>query len=99
MKTIIGSNLAKVTLALALATGGTALYAQDTSAPPPPPETGAPAPGDPTLPPPSEPTDPAPAPAPAPAPGEHVDADGDGIDDVTGAPIPQDHGDTLPDPQ
>ena len=77
------ATLAKATLALTLAMGGTALYAQDTDgpdttvpsepAPEPVPTESAPPPAD-------------PAPAPAPAP---VDEDGDGIDDVTGEPIPE----------
>ena len=88
---MIGKNIAKATLALALAAGGTALYAQDSG--PTPPESDMPAPAEP-----APQTDPA-APAPAPAPGEHVDADGDGVDDVTGQPIPQDEGAPAPDPQ
>ncbi len=83
MKKFTSSTIAKATLALALATGGTALYAQDSDVP----ESdlpGEPAPAEPL------PADPAPPPPPSdPVDGasEPVDEDGDGIDDVTGEPI------------
>ena len=74
----MSANLASATLALTLAMGGTALYAQDTDSP----DTTVPAEPAPAP----EPTEAAPPPAePAPAP---VDEDGDGIDDITGEPIP-----------
>ena len=77
------ATLAKATLALTLAMGGSALYAQDTDVP----DTDVPdteLPGEPAPEP--MPTESAPPPAePAPAP---VDEDGDGIDDITGEPIP-----------
>lgn len=73
-------TLAKATLALALTTGGTALYAQDTTTP----DTAAPDKPAPAEPMPAEPAPPTPPPAdPAPAP---VDEDGDGMDDLTGEP-------------
>ena len=84
MKPISTSLLTKAALAMALATGGTALHAQDTSAPPPPPEAPVPDEQAPPPPAPGEPTDP------LPPISEPVDEDGDGIDDITGEPIPED---------
>ena len=77
-------NLAKAALALALATGSTALYAQETGTPDTSvPSEPAPPPAEPAPPPPAEPAPPPPA-DPAPAP---VDENGDGIDDASGEPI------------
>ena len=72
------ANLASATLALTLAMGGTALYAQDTESP----DTTVPAEPAPAP----EPTEAAPPAEPAPAPAP-VDEDGDGVDDITGEPI------------
>ena len=75
----MSATLTNATLALTLAMGGTALYAQDTDGP----DTTVPAEPAPEP----VPTEAAPPPAdPAPAP---VDEDGDGVDDITGEPIPE----------
>ena len=75
----MSATLASASLALTLAMGGTALYAQDTDGP----DTTVPAEPAPE-PMPTEAAPPAPPADPAPAP---VDEDGDGIDDITGEPI------------
>ncbi|MEN7537605.1 hypothetical protein [Aurantiacibacter flavus] len=75
----MSATFASATLALTLAMGGTALYAQDTDGP----DTAVPA--DPAPEP--MPTEAAPPPPADPAPAP-VDEDGDGVDDITGEPIP-----------
>ena len=94
MKTVSKTFIANAALALVLAAGGTTIQAQDN--PPPP---AQPAPTAPSQPEPGQPTTQTPGPQkPAPAPtstSKPVDKNGDGIDDVTGKPIPKDHGRTA----